>query len=86
MTKNILGQTYFCQVCGAELSVVRGKEGEMVLICCERPMVCREAINKVYYCPSCGAQIMLIKADSDNLEPVCCHIPMQQITTPAPAA
>lgn len=86
MTKNILGQTYFCPVCGAELSVIRGREGEMDLVCCERPMVCRKEIKEVYHCPSCGAQVMLIKSNSDNLEPVCCHVPMQQITTSSQAA
>ncbi len=86
MTKNILGQTYICPVCGAEVSVVRGGDGEMVLVCCERPMVLHKTINKVYYCPSCGAQIMLVKSGSDNLAPACCHIPMLEITSSSQAA
>jgi competence CoiA-like predicted nuclease len=79
MVRNMLGQTYLCPVCGAEISLVRSGNGELTPVCCERPMVLREKINRVYFCPVCGAQIMLVRSKSDNLTPVCCHVPMQEI-------
>lgn len=77
----MLGQTYFCSVCGAEVSLIRGSDGEFVPVCCERSMVLRKKINKAYFCPVCGAQIMLVKLGSNNLTPICCHVPMQEIIT-----
>jgi len=81
MAKNILGQTYFCPVCGAEISLIRSGKGKLSPVCCERPMVLVEKINRVYFCPVCGSQIMLVRSGSDNLTPVCCHVPMQEIIT-----
>ncbi len=78
MARNNLGWTYYCPVCGSEVSVIRGGNGELKPVCCEVPMLLRKTINKVYYCPNCCTEIMLIKSCSDNLAPVCCHIPMQE--------
>jgi desulfoferrodoxin-like iron-binding protein len=81
MAKNILGQTYFCSICGSEISVIRNGKGKLSPVCCERPMVLREKINRVYFCSVCGSQIMLVRSGSDNLTPTCCHVPMQEIIT-----
>lgn len=34
----VLG-VYHCTVCGSEVAVLRGKGGELDLICCHQPMV-----------------------------------------------
>ncbi len=70
---NLLGQVYRCPVCGAEVSVIRGGEGELAPRCCNQPMKLLARRHEVYYCPVCGAEVMVLRHGAGELAPRCCN-------------
>jgi desulfoferrodoxin-like iron-binding protein len=74
-----IGQTYYCTVCGSEVTVIRAMEGDLVPVCCKRPMRKRPELLVVYHCNVCGAEVMVLHGDSENVQPHCCNRPMVKL-------
>ncbi len=70
------GDVYFCPVCGAEMTVLNGKGGDMELHCCNVPMELVERNIVFFYCPDCAAEVTLLRGQEDNLDLHCCNKPM----------
>ncbi len=73
---NVLGQVYHCEVCGAEISVVKGADGELAPRCCNQPMALLPELHGAFFCPIRGSELMVINEDGGELVPRCCNRPM----------
>ena len=73
---NVVGQVYRCEVCGAEVSVVRPGRGPLAPRCCNEPMKLLPTLHLTWYCPVCGAETMVIRLGGGELTPRCCNRPM----------
>jgi endogenous inhibitor of DNA gyrase (YacG/DUF329 family) len=83
MRKNVLGLTYRCPVCGAELAVVSRRIGAFVPFCCNTSMVPVGCTVTFYVCPVCGAEVGLLRPGADRFQPECCNRPMVRILAEA---
>ena len=81
-----LGAVYRCEVCGAELVVIRPGSGTLEPICCGRPMARQARRVRFFCCPVCGAELAVIRDAGGELAPRCCNQPMRQKPLAAPAA
>jgi len=73
---NVAGHVYRCLVCGAEVSVIRGGEGDSAPRCCNEPMTLLPRLHRTYFCPVCGAEVMVIRQGTALPTPRCCNCPM----------
>jgi desulfoferrodoxin-like iron-binding protein len=74
--RNVVGQVYRCEVCGAEVSVIKGGEGELAPQCCNEPMSLLPELHRSYFCPVCGAELLVLHEGAGELAPRCCNEPM----------
>ena len=74
---NVIGQVYRCLVCGAEVSVIKGADGDLAPHCCNQPMVLLPRRHCAYFCPVCGAEVMTVRIGPGDLTPHCCNQPMR---------
>ncbi len=73
---NTVGQVYRCGVCGAEVSVVKGGQGELAPRCCNQPMALLPVLHVAWFCPICGSELLVLKEGGGALAPRCCNTPM----------
>ena len=79
------GLIYVCEVCGAEVMVLRAGGGPLDPHCCNRPMVPkREAMY--YRCSVCGSEAVVLKGTGERTELICCNRPMMRLSPPAERA
>ena len=74
--RNTLGQVYHCEVCGAEVSVVKGGVGALAPRCCNEPMRLLPRRQTSLFCPVCGAELLVLSDGPGALAPRCCNQPM----------
>lgn len=74
---NRLGTVYHCPICGAEVTVIRSRDGALAPICCDRLMERRPSRSRIYFCAICGAELAVVRASDGDLAPVCCNELMQ---------
>ena len=74
--RNILGQVYRCEVCGAEVSVAKGGRGALTPRCCNEPMALLGQRQSAFLCPVCGAELLVLSEGPGTLAPRCCNLPM----------
>ncbi len=70
---NTVGQVYRCDVCGAEVSVAKGGQGQLAPRCCNQPMALLPVLHAAYFCSICGSELMVIKEGTGELAPRCCN-------------
>ncbi|MBL7224375.1 MAG: hypothetical protein ISS72_11025 [Candidatus Brocadiae bacterium] len=73
---NTVGDVYRCDVCGAEVSVIKGSQGSLAPRCCNLPMQLRPTRQGIYFCAICGAELMVLSEGPGELAPRCCNEPM----------
>jgi desulfoferrodoxin-like iron-binding protein len=75
------GLIFRCEVCGAEVLVLKAGGGTLDPHCCNQPM--KPAREVLYYrCPVCGSEAVVLKGEARNLELICCNRPMDLIGGP----
>ena len=70
------GQTWYCPVCGAEVTVIRVGRACPELVCCQRPMIAKPELVVFYVCEICGAEVVMLRGQTRHLNPHCCNQPM----------
>lgn len=73
------GQSYYCEVCGCEVTVVRAGGAQPEPVCCQRRMTLRDVLFTVLRCPICGAEVTVLDPGTGTLEPICCNEPMEPL-------
>jgi len=70
-----LGRRYHCNVCGAEVLVIRAASRALDPHCCNQPMEPRDAVP-VYRCAICGSEVAALRSQGGALALSCCNEPM----------
>ena len=73
---NTVGNVYRCDVCGAEVSVVKVGQGYLAPRCCNQPMQLLPTRHATYFCAICGSELMVLSEGQGELGPRCCNKPM----------
>jgi len=73
------GFVYFCQICGAEITVVRAGDGSLSPRCCNMQMEFKSRVLTVFFCHCCGSEAMVLIPGVGNTVPVCCNTPMNRV-------
>ncbi|MDD5090419.1 MAG: hypothetical protein PHQ23_05830 [Candidatus Wallbacteria bacterium] len=70
-------EMYYCPVCGAEVTAIRGSGFEAELFCCNVPMKKTGRKARVFFCRTCGAELIWAHEAETSPEPGCCGHQME---------
>ena len=72
------GVIYVCEICGAEVIVLRAGGGPLDPHCCNQPMAPKRQV--LYYrCNVCGSEAVVLRGAGEDVEIICCNRPMVRI-------
>lgn len=71
-----LGETYYCPVCGVEITVLHGDPAESDLCCCNQKMLKKPGKCMVFCCNNCGSELLWVHNSGVTPEPCCCNMKM----------
>ena len=81
-----LGRTYRCDLCGAQVMVLRAASQALEPHCCNQPMAVLDPVVGVYHCKVCGIEVAVLRGQGGALDLICCHEPMDRRPSPVPKA